>query len=255
MEETILQEGVGNEETKSTLVAAAEVLAEIPPVLSRAMMAFKKKYYPDSKPKSCPYFYIYAGKDSKIGNDQAVTIDVLKRLEKDYSWTGFGGKFTGLLKFLVKIQPAYDLDNNWYRVIVKLNNLPKHDDVLNHAKYAVPKLFTDKNADSAIPVGDLVYAAVSTTASATSGFSPDTSLYVGNPKKSAQAVASKSPANTPPQIPMRPERYTVPADDAYQIYDVRNLARKGSTETEQILAEFCKYIDGICENSAAVQST
>ncbi|XP_072014965.1 uncharacterized protein [Amphiura filiformis] len=277
MEETILQEGVGNEETKSTLVAAAEVLAEIPPVLSRAMMAFKKKYYPDSKPKSCPYFYIYAGKDSKIGNDQAVTIDVLKRLEKDYSWTGFGGKFTGLLKFLVKIQPAYDLDNNWYRVIVKLNNLPKHDDVLNHAKYAVPKLFTDDHPDNAIPVGKPVYTAVSTTSSGTSGFSPDTShsqpsssIHVGNPKKSAHAVASKSSANTSrpsvggvslkqrSQIPTRPEskaKNTVPADDAYQIYDVRNLARKGSTETEQILAEFCKYIDGICENSVGVQST
>ena len=147
----------------------------------------------------------------------------------------------------VQIQPAYDLTNNWYRVIVKLNNLKKHDDVINYSKYKVPTLFLDKNADSPIPVGSPVYAPVSTVTSSTSHESSDTS----NASSSSATSGTASPDNTScPQTSgassVTGAAASTPVD--YQTYDVRDLARRGSSETEKIISEFCRYLGGTSDH-------
>ncbi|XP_072041498.1 uncharacterized protein [Amphiura filiformis] len=212
MELVVLEQGKDDADNQTTLDSASEVLAEVHALPDRVMMDFKAAHFPNTKPARCKYYYSPAKEEldtmqSMVERANSVTCDILKKLEKDYKWKGFSKKFHDLLDFLVKIQPAYNIQNNWIRAVAKLDNMVKHLGPIRHAYYYIPR-YLIKNGDNPIPVGKPV-----------DGYDDADEETPGI--EDACRDATKNQIN---------DRYRV-----------RDLARQAAIDVEKIVVEFSKY--------------
>ncbi|XP_072041860.1 interferon-induced protein with tetratricopeptide repeats 1B-like [Amphiura filiformis] len=211
MELVILEQGKDDADNQTTLDSASEVLAEVHALPDRVMMDFKAAHFPITKPARCTYYYspvIEEPMQSIAERANRVKGDILKRFEKDYKWKGFSIKFPELLDYLVKIQPAYDIQNNWIRALAKLDNMAKHQCPIRHAYYDIPRYLLIKNGDNPIPVGKPVD---------------------GNDDADEETpdIEDACRGATKNQIHDR--------------YRVRDLARQAAIDVEKIVVEFSNY--------------